>query len=727
MRVSRFVSILALTLVPATVAAQTPAAPAAPQAAESTTPWNGTVDFGVRGTATTGDAARYERYRDMGNGLFLETGRAGRLHNNVLYNIGAEHVGREDQRYTGSVVQPGRLKLAGMYDQIPMLMSTTTVTLFTGLDTDVLALDDNIQRTVQANNAALQGILNQQGVTFDLKTMRKIGEGKVQFLANDELTVNGLFRQTNKSGMIPYGGSFGHSAVTETPMPTNQSLTDLEANAEWSRNALTLRGGYTGSWFGNDFETLAFDNPFIATDTTSSSSRGRLSLQPGNSFITVNGFASIKLPHRSLASAYVSTGSLKDAGDPIMPQTINTATSPAPIARSTVDGEARTSSVNLTFVSRPTSTYDINVRYKLYDYDNKRPEFPMTQRVAYDNSPSNISPAIISQPFGLQRSAFDADLRYFMKNGMSSSVGYSHNGEERTHRIFESAGDNVLRLTFDKVTTQWFTLRSKYEYAHRRGSEFDDETLHEAGEQPGMRHFDMASRDRNRITVLGTVMPRDVVSFNGSLAIGKDDYLESEFGVRDNNHWIYSAGVDYMPNDLWLFSTSYSYERYYTLSRSRQAGDDIQFNDPSRNWATDANDRTHSWMTAIDINKIADKVNLRLSYDFSHNRGTYEYITGAVVDRTLPDEVVLPSTLPPPSQLPPTLSQLGRGTVDVIYPVSPRLSFGVSWWHERYEVSDFTLDEDSTPNLARGQTLLLGYLYKPYTADTIWGRLIYAW
>jgi hypothetical protein len=241
-----------------------------------------------------------------------------------------------------------------------------------------------------------------------------------------------------------------------------------------------------------------------------------------------------------------------------------------------------------------------------------------------------------------------------------------------------------------------------------------------------MRHYDMASRNRNRITILGTVMPRDTVSFNGSLAIGKDDYLQSEFGVRDNNHWIYSAGVDYMPNDLWLFSTSYSYERYYTLSRSRQASDDIQFVDPSRNWATDANDRTHSWITAIDINKIAEKVNLRLAYDFSHNRGTYDYITGAT-DRTLPEEVVLPSTLPPPNQLPPTLYQLGRGTVDLVYPFKPKLSFGLSWWHERYEVSDFTLDEDSTPKLARGQTLLLGYLYKPYTADTIWGRLIYAW
>ncbi len=30
------------------------------------------IDFGVRGTVTTGDAARYERYRDLGDGLFLE-------------------------------------------------------------------------------------------------------------------------------------------------------------------------------------------------------------------------------------------------------------------------------------------------------------------------------------------------------------------------------------------------------------------------------------------------------------------------------------------------------------------------------------------------------------------------------------------------------------------------------------------------------------------------------
>ena len=34
---------------------------------------------------------------------------------------------------------------------------------------------------------------------------------------------------------------------------------------------------------------------------------------------------------------------------------------------------------------------------------------------------------------------------------------------------------------------------------------------------------------------------------------------------------------------------------------------------------------------------------------------------------------------------------------------------------------------DANPDLARGQALLMGYLYRPYTANTVWARLIYAW
>ncbi len=76
----------------------------------------------------------------------------------------------------------------------------------------------------------------------------------------------------------------------------------------------------------------------------------------------------------------MSIGSLKDAGDPLMAQTINTANTAliAPLERTHVEGEARTSSTNLTVVSRPNRYLDFSMRFRTYDYDNRTPEFALT-------------------------------------------------------------------------------------------------------------------------------------------------------------------------------------------------------------------------------------------------------------------------------------------------------------------------------------------------------------
>ena len=51
----------------------------------------------------------------------------------------------------------------------------------------------------------------------------------------------------------------------------------------------------------------------------------------------------------------------------------------------------------------------------------------------------------------------------------------------------------------------------------------------------------------------------------------------------------------------------------------------------------------------------------------------------------------------------------------------------MSWWYERYRVEDYTLDAEANPELARGSTVLLGYMYSPYTANSVWGRMVYRW
>ncbi|HYN10908.1 MAG TPA: MtrB/PioB family outer membrane beta-barrel protein [Vicinamibacterales bacterium] len=773
---------LALGLVPIAAEAQSSNPPAT----------TGAIDFGLRGTSVSGDGARYERYRDLGDGLAIEGVRLSRERLGWVFDFMADHAGRRDQRYRGDFVNPGKFKGWVTWDQIPMLMSRTTKTLFGCTLEDgrcesfaqpgTLAIDDAIQRQVQASPSAsaLPGLFETNSVEFDTRSRRHIFEGGFQYLATPELTVNANVRRTDRSGMIPYGGNFGHSSLVELPAPVEHNLTDVNAGAEFQRDRLLLRGGYTGSFFHNDVTSVTFDNPFRCSaasatascgtlDIPGTPSAGRLSLPPSNSFIGVNGLASVRLPYRSRATAHVSLGTLKDAGDPLMPQTINPAITPGTLERGLVEGKARTTALNLNFVSRPNRYADVSVRFRSYDYDNQTPDFTLPQRVSYDNSSSATpGPATYSslggqasalnlvktEPFGVLRHTFDADFKATPVTGATAGVGYSWIQEERSHRFFEATTDNVFRLSFDAVGNRWFAIRTKYEHAQKRDSATEEELdesqreLFMIGEQPGIRHFDIASRNRNRITILGGVTPMDTVSLNASIAVGKDDYLESLFGLRDNTHRVFSVGTDLAPSDLVTVSGSYSYEKYNALSRSRQAsppsGSAVFSYDTfltlpqdsnlspevaraSRNWASDGTDRVHSFIVTAGVAKIAEKVGLQFSYDFNRAHALYEYITGPVVDRTLPEEVIVEGTLDAPTPLPLVKSRLQRGTLDATYALTSRVSLGLSYWHERYDVTDFTLDAEANPNLARGSALLLGYLYRPYRANTVWGRLIYSW
>jgi opacity protein-like surface antigen len=363
----------------------------------------------------------------------------------------------------------------------------------------------------------------------------------------------------------------------------------------------------------------------------------------------------------------------------------------------------------------------------------------MTERVAYDNAPSAVTTGVHTEAFGIVRRTLDADFRINATRLATAGVGYSRLGEDRTHRIFESTTENVVRFTVDSVGHGWFSLRTKFEHAERRGEgiEQGEIALAAINEQPGMRHFDVAPRDRNRVTVLGSVTPNGVVSFNASVAAGKDDYRlelpatrvapESLFGLRDNMHQVVSFGVDAAPRDQVTFGASYSYEHYNALNRSRQANPGAEFLDAARNWSAEGTDRVHSIILNAGVNQIAEKLDLQFGYDFNRARALYEYIAGVVPNRTLPEETIITTTLPPPTALPMVKSDLTRGTVDLMYALTPHIGVGMSWWYEQYRVTDFTLDAEANPELARGQAVLLGYLYRPYTANTVWGRMIYRW
>lgn len=727
----RFGLLVALVsaLAAAPVAAQTPAAPR-PAAAPEPTSFSGSVDFGARTSSLTGDAARYERYRDLGDGLFLEAYRGNYTKNGWYLTSAIDHLGRRDGRYQAELSRPGRFKAWGQFDKIPMLMSRTTQTLYDMGTPGRLSIADDIQQTLQGTASAqrpavIAGIIASRASVFTTESHRDIFSGGLQFTLDPATIVKASLQHTRREGVIPYGGGFGFSNAIELPAPVNHKTTAFSSSVERTQGLWLLMAAYDQTSFTNDVEALVWDNPYQLS-AAATPNQGRLPLSPSNTSHNFSGSASVRLPGKTRVTAYVNAG-LLESDAAIMAHTINATLPVIPLERNTTEGRAETLATNLSLTSRPTAAIGINLRYRYYDYDNQTPVFTQTARVSYDQSYAALATPNETPRFGGARQNFDGELSYHA--GLATvGAGFARRDADYHHRIFESSNENTFRVFADAFSSRWFTLHSKYEHSTRRGEGLDTEELVLVGEQPGLRTFDIADRDRDLFTMTGSVTPLPILNISVSAGAGNDDYPHSNFGLSTASHRIYSAGVDATPRDGVSVGLSYDVETYRTTQWSRQANPGVQFTDPSRDWSANGKDRVHSFLASLDVMPETSRVGVRTSYDFNRGRTLYLYGLSTVVDRTLPEgSDLVASTLPQPTQLPEVMSQLSRATVDGIVKLTERLSLGLTYWYEQYKVDDFALDAEAIPRIDLPSSLLIGYRYQPYTAHTVWGRLFVRW
>jgi len=187
------------------------------------------------------------------------------------------------------------------------------------------------------------------------------------------------------------------------------------------------------------------------------------------------------------------------------------------------------------------------------------------------------------------------------------------------------------------------------------------------------------------------------------------------FGLRSNDNNGVGAGVDYIPSDAVNAGLSYEFEKYTANQRSRQANPGVQFDDPTRDWTTDSDDRAHTITASADLLKLFPKTTVRIAYDLSRAVSTYVY---GLASNT---------TLPAVAQLPPVRNTRNLVTVDGRYMLTAHVGVGVVYWYEKYDVDDFAFSPSTWTTVAQPAFLALGYLYRPYTANTVWGRVSYAW
>ena len=105
----------------------------------------------------------------------------------------------------------------------------------------------------------------------------------------------------------------------------------------------------------------------------------------------------------------------------------------------------------------------------------------------------------------------------------------------------------------------------------------------------------------------------------------------------------------------------------------------------------------------------------RVSYDFSYAEGNYLY------------GVVPGGPLPPPSQLPKVYNKLQQLHIDVRHRLSSRMAATVSYLYEPFRVYDFAFDPTVVNSIVQPSSLVLGYVYRPYTAHSAMVGVRYLW
>lgn len=684
----------------------------------------GSIDFGGRITQVDGDEARFQRYRDLRGSIYGTNMLLGRRTDDWNFEVQGWNAGYRDQRYLLNFQRVGRLTASFLWDQIPMFISRDTRTLYTQTAPGVFRIEDAIQQEIQAGARNLRNF-ESQAVRFDMKTERQIGQADVKFAFDRSTDITLLVRNTTRDGAIPFGATFGFNNAVELPVPVDWRHTELQSALEWGNDTGMLRIGWDGSTFDNNVESVTWDNPLrFGPDAAGQPSQGRMSLWPGNTLTYLHGTGAVSLPARTRLTAYVALGQGR-SNEELLPFTINTAIAPIALARSTALAENQMTIAQFTLASRPSRVVSVNAKYRYSNVDVQTPVFdrPLGD-VAYDTT-FRPAAAASSEYHSVKRATVDADAAFQLVPTTSLRVGYSHLASDYTYRIWEQTAEDVFRVSLDTTGNQYFMFRGVYENRTREGEQFDAHVLAEVGELADMRHYDVANRDRQRFTLIANVMPGGIFGLTASAGVGRDEYRDSGAGLQSFDSDQYSAGFSVSPDDRYNLTASYGWERYESLQLSRGANNAADQANPLRNWTTNYTGKVNFLEAGFDIDAI-ERTAVRLSADWNRSNDTYLYglVTG--------------SPLVAPEQLPPVKNELLRGEIDVTYELTRNLRFGVAYWYDDYDVQDFALGPTTLSGLAlpavqEGQpvvatnALLLGYLYRPYTAHAGFVKFTYLW
>lgn len=749
---------------------------------------NGTalLNLGFRTSWIDGDEARYERYRDLRDGLvvsgsFLNQGESS------AFQLQASNVGYNDQQYRAEYNRFGKLKVTAEFNSIPLNYAYNTLTPWQDQGNNVWRLDAATRTAVQNKVAGVLGIgtnaaaYNQASVyrnlarPFEMQSRRDIIDLGLQYRLTSAVGVNLGFNTQKRGGNQPFGAAFAFNNANELPMSLDDRTTDMTAGIEWAKAGKSmLKLDWRGSKYDNEYWALEWDSPLRATDFANPNSPptgpydpsgysngngpafGRLALPPSNTSNTFSLTGLQRLSRKTTLNGQLAYTSMEQ-DEELIPWTTNTVINSAAVLaafphlahlpRETAQGDIRVLSGMLNFVTRPTRNLAVDAKLRYRDRDNRTPGFDAVEYVRFDAVPEETGGITVAHD--VTRTSFEtgATLSPIRGNG-SIRLAYILDDVKRTGRVFNAMQDNTFRVSFDTWGNRLFTVRGSVESTTRRARSTSDheiiERLEHGGAQEALRFYDEAPLDRTAGMVNLQLTPSALFDLGLSISAGRDRYNDEgqEFGLLGSSNTAFGVNVNLYPADGVTVGGNFGYDRYQALQESRNAnpfsgvaGAYESWTDVMRNWEIDNEESVKNFGLFLDLPKALPRTDIRLNYDQSTSDN--EFLFGGPRIRALElnyaptpgDAKACGATSTAPCFIPfaPVTNTWRQLSVDLTHMFNDRYGFSAGYSFDKLDIEDFATTNlaDGSPRIDPLGSITTGYGNRPYAGQELTLRVIY--
>ena len=618
-------SLMVLAAVP--LRAQQAAPAAQPQAGGAFT-WHSEVTVGTEYLAGDNHSSKFQEYRDIPNGLFLESLHVVGEHprgGHVELAIGG--LAQRDQEASITGGQWGRYSLFVTYDKIPHWISNDSALIFQQhgnvftLPTAVKSAFQSTDTSTAAGKQAFSDLVNELAAPFPVRTERSTWAVGGRDDDGGPINYYLRFSDEHRTGNEPIGASFGFTNQLELPEPVDYHTRDLNAGVEYRTSRGAVQLGYWGQFFSNQFSSLTWDNPIQTTDAVDSSARGRLALPPDNSSHTlqVSGVYDLS-PGSRLVGTF--SGGIWRQDDALLPATINSALTVSPLPETSSHLQIDTLLGNVVLTSSLTDSLSFKAGWRRYRMKDKRPSLDF-QQVIVDESLGEVADSG-EHPSDFLTNNLNADFDYAVRRDLNLSLGWDRDTWHRADRDVAHTAENSWSVGANYLPSALLALRAYYRLSDKNIGPY----VGDVSQLPLLRKYDEAARNRHEVGFVIQLTPNEQWQADLSVNSIHNDYDESAFGLQSDNSSDISLDLAYALSSRTSAYAGASRERNHTHLHSRYRPFDsataTAIDDPLNDWDSFERDHDMTYWVGASHDFVPGVWSGDLTISFTDGRGAVD-------------------------------------------------------------------------------------------------------